>query len=102
MQKPGEIDSVRSKRVARFHLSNVRQCIRLLLSGGISPRIAPCCVNKRYTLVLLLDSLREISRNENVIVGMANNYENVSFVAAVRFWERWCGLWVSLFSHHET
>src|SRR5512146_1552823 len=98
MQKPGKVDSIGSKRVAGFHFTNVRQCLCLLLACAISARITASCVNSRHTLVILLDGLCEVGGNDNVIVGMTNNQKDVDFVAAVRFWQGWCGLRISLLS----
>src|SRR3954462_7717911 len=102
MQKPGEVDPIRRKRLTRFHLADVSERLCLLLTCRVPARIAAGHINDRGSLVLLLNHFGQISGDFNVIIGMTDDNQNVNFVAAVRLWDRRRGLRLSACNSEES
>src|SRR5581483_3164333 len=83
IEKPGIRNSVGRERMTSLHLANVSQGFGLFRAGGIPTGVSAGGVDHGSTLVLLLDEFCDVRGDLDVVVGVADNRENVDFVSAV-------------------
>jgi hypothetical protein len=70
--------------VAGFHFTHVGECVRLFHANRVSAGVAASGIYHGHALVLLFDQFGDVRRNINIVVGMANNFENINLVTVIR------------------